>query len=296
MIMCKNYKIYYLDDKKFLFAMKKDYSKEEMIATFQLSKKTQKLFHFPNKESYKKDEKICISFPGETIPNPSFTPIEVVYEDEMILAVNKPPFLLVHEDGNTQDTLQNRVNGYLLQKNWTHPAQALHRIDYETSGLVLFSKNRFFQPLFDACIASHAFYKQYLCIVKGKFPYKEKTCTFPIARNRHQANAMIVHKNGKEAYTHIERLETKQDSSLLKVEIQTGRKHQIRVHCAYLGYPIINDSIYGGIQNGKGLYLQNQTMEFMHPVYGKQMNIHLEMDPRFKAAGYTKCDSHKITK
>ena len=56
MIMCKNYKIYYLDDKKFLFAMKKDYSKEEMIATFQLSKKTQKLFHFPNKESYKKDE------------------------------------------------------------------------------------------------------------------------------------------------------------------------------------------------------------------------------------------------
>ncbi len=274
-------KIHYIDAYQFMFECLGETSKEEMIEFFHLSKKAQKKYHFPSQNIYHKKERVTILFPIENFESKKMKDIEVVYEDEMLLVVNKPPFLLVHSDGQNKDSLQDRVNYYLYQNQWPHKAQALHRLDYETSGLVLFSKNPFFQACFDAMIASHQMKKQYLCIVEGRFPYRKKRIEKNIARNRHNAKAMIVHPNGKKAQTDILRITQSNNYSLLKVWIQTGRKHQIRVHCSSIGYPLVNDSIYGHVIDHRGLLLQAQSIEFMHPIYQEMIHLQLVMDSRF---------------
>lgn len=274
-------KIHYIDAYQLMFECLEQTSKEEMIEFFHLSKKAQKKYHFPSQNIYHKKERITITFPIEYFEINKMKEIEVIYEDEMLLVVNKPPFLLVHSDGQKDDSLQDRVNYYLDQNQWPHKAQALHRLDYETSGLVLFSKNPFFQPCFDAMIASHQLKKQYLCIVEGQFPYRKKRIEKNIARNRHNAKAMIVHPNGKKAQTDIICIAQSNNCSLLKVWIKTGRKHQIRVHCSSIDYPLINDSIYGHVKDHRGLLLQAQCIEFIHPINQETIHLQLAMDSRF---------------
>lgn len=274
-------KIHSIDAYHFCFEFLESVTKEEIIQFFHLSKKMQKTVQFPSKDHYDAKERIYIYFPVEPFESTNENSIDLIYEDEMVLVVNKPPFLLVHSDGQTKDTLQDRVNAYLYQTGWCHKAQAIQRIDYETSGLVIFSKNPFFQPCFDYLIASHQIKKQYLCIVEGLFPHNTITINKPISRNRHNAKAMIVHPKGKEAISIIQCLKKSKNRSLLKVDIKTGRKHQIRVHCSSLGYPIMNDKIYGHVFDQRGLLLQNQSFTFIHPIYRHKIELHLEMDPRF---------------
>lgn len=257
-------------------------SKEDFISYFHLSKRSQAHYGFPKKDQYQTKEQIVVEFPYEPISQPSFVPIDIVYEDETILLVNKPPFLLVHGDGQTKDTLQDRVNGYLLQNGWPHPAYAVHRIDRETSGLVLFSKNSFFKPSFDDLFAKHHLIKEYVCVVEGSFPYSNKSVSQAIGRNRHQSNTMLIHKHGKNAITHFTCIKRSDNTSLLRAQIETGRKHQIRVHSSYLGFPIVNDPIYGKVNDQRGLLLQNIRMVFVHPIFQIPLDIQLEIDPRFK--------------
>lgn len=274
-------KIHTIDAYQFIFELLEPATKEELIQFFHLSKKAQKKYHFPNQKNYQKKERIALSFPIEPFESKKMNEIELIYEDEMILIVNKPPFLLVHCDGQEEDTLQDRVNAYLKQSYWPHKAQALHRIDYETSGLVLFCKNPFFQACFDAMIACHQIKKQYLCVVEGRFPDHKKIINQKISRNRHNAKAMIIHPKGKDAYTEITCLKKAKNRSLLKAEIKTGRKHQIRLHCSSIAYPIVNDALYGHISDSRGLLLQAQCLEFIHPINQTKLKIQLEMDRRF---------------
>ncbi len=284
-------KVHYIDAYQFIFELLETVNKEELIQFFHLSKKAQHRYHFPNQDVYQTNERVTISFPIESFEAKEEKEIDLIYEDEILLAVNKPPFLLVHSDGNNKDTLQDRVNAYLKQSFWPHKAQALHRIDYETSGLVLFCKNPFFQAYFDAMISSHQIKKQYLCVVEGRFPYQRKIIDQKIGRNRHNAKAMIVNPNGKSAYTEITCLEKSRNRSLLKAEIKTGRKHQIRVHCASIAYPLVNDALYGHVCDTRGLLLQAQCLEFIHPIDQKKVRIELEMDSRFIKEFGNKCDN-----
>ena len=199
-----------------------------------------------------------------------------------MIAVYKPPFLLVHDDGNTKDTLQTRVNYYLEQEGWPYASQAIHRIDYECSGIVLFSKFPFFQGMWDSLIESHDCIKEYYTMVEGILPFQKKTIRKPISRNRHNAKAMIVHPKGKESITHVQVLKKYKNSTLCKVRIETGRKHQIRVHMSSISHPIINDPIYGHMYNKDGLYLQNFHMEFVHPILKEKVNIEIQKDKRIK--------------
>ena len=208
--------------------------------------------------------------------------IEILYEDTYCILVNKPAFLLIHSDGNEIDTLQARVNAYLQQSNWPYYAQAVHRIDYETSGIVLFCKMPLLQNYFDNQFRNHTTCKQYLAIVSGNFPHKKIDLRFPIARNRHEANKMRVSQTGKESWTHIEKIKTIQNETLLLATLHTGRKHQIRVHLSHIGYPIKNDPLYGHKKNQQALCLESYHLSFQQPFSNKTIDIYAPVDSRFK--------------
>ena len=210
----------------------------------------------------------------------SFEPIDIVYEDDICIVVNKPPFLLVHSDGNTKDTLLSRVNAYLAGQ---HPyrAQVVHRIDTETSGLVLFCKNPLFQALFDELFAGHEMEKYYLSVLEGKIKKKHLTIDKPIGRNRHESGKMIIVSSGKPAKTTYDVLSIKNNLSLVRAQIFTGRKHQIRVHAADMKHPVYNDPLYGTVHDKKGLLLQCSRLVFIHPLTKEKIDISADFDPRF---------------
>ncbi len=232
-------------------------------------------------DTYPKNSIVTIDFFIPDTKDVFYHEIDVLYEDLYFLAVYKPPFLLVHTDGNTTDTLQTRVNAYLEHNGWPYSSQAIHRIDYEASGIVLFSKFPFFQGMFDQIIQSHACIKEYYAKVNGIPPFKKKSIHLPIGRNRHNAKAMMIHKAGKPSISHVEVIKKNNDTALCRVRIETGRKHQIRLHLSSIGFSIVNDPIYGTIQNKNGLLLENFHMEFIHPITQQNINIEIKLDKRF---------------
>lgn len=219
--------------------------------------------------------------PNLSIPKSTTFP-HIVYEDEICLIANKPSYLLVHNDGNNRDNLQEQVNIHLYQNGWPYQSQAIHRIDYQTSGLVLFSKFPFFQGLFDEIISTHAIEKKYYALLQGNVAFKTKTIQLPIGKDRHINNKMRIHTKGKEATTHLKKIKNFSTSCLVEANIETGRKHQIRVHCQAIGHPIINDPIYGTIQDQRGLMLQNHYLKFKHPITEEYICVDIPVDPRFK--------------
>ncbi len=211
-----------------------------------------------------------------------FGAVPVVYEDDWCLVANKKPFLLVHGDGNQDDSLNARVNSYLASNGWPFVAQPVNRIDYEASGLVLFAKHPLAQNALAKQFEDGEVNKEYLAVIDGRVENREIDINNPIARNRHEADKMMVYKKGKPAHTHISRLKLFNDKSLVKAKISTGRKHQIRVHLANLGYPIMNDPLYGVVRNNKGLMLQAYRLGFKQPFTNESVEIELPMDTRFK--------------
>ncbi|MGN1277184.1 MAG: RluA family pseudouridine synthase [Floccifex sp.] len=266
----------------FTFQTKTDCFLNDLLFYFHISKKKFNTnFIKPRLQFYPANTVCIIEFSTEENYPCIKKDIQILYEDEIFIAVYKPPFCLVHDDGNHFDNLQNRVNAYLKSQYHPHSAQAIHRIDTQCSGIVLFSKLPFFQGMLDEMIASHSCLKEYNALVKGKMNFKQKTVTYPISKNRHNAKEMIVHKNGKKAISHIQVLKTFSNYTLCQIQIKTGRKHQIRLHLKTLGYPIVNDPVYGCIENEDGLLLENVHMAFMHPLFSIPIDIQIPLDSRF---------------
>lgn len=207
--------------------------------------------------------------------------LNVLYEDDYILIIDKPQGFLVHSDGvNDEETLTNMVKGYLLAKNDFHNAYSAHRLDKDTSGCLLFCKDIITLAYFSNAFEEHHIIKKYLAIVKGKTK-KEGTIELPIGRNRHESNKMIVAKSGKMAITKYDRVKLIGDYSLLNIELKTGRKHQIRVHFASINHPIVGDLLYGEDKNNNDLLLHCSELTFFHPLLNKKMTIKAQFPSRF---------------
>ncbi|MBP3884349.1 MAG: RluA family pseudouridine synthase, partial [Olsenella sp.] len=164
--------------------------------------------------------------------------VDVVYEDRFVVAVDKPAGLLVHSDGRDVETLTDRVQTWADERGYDCAVQALQRLDVETTGVTLFSLTEEFQPAFDELVAGHGMRKRYLLEVAAGFPEGERWIEAPIGRDRHDARRMRVSRTGKPSRTLVRKLGERGGRALLLAELATGRRHQIRVHLASMGFPL----------------------------------------------------------
>jgi len=176
-------------------------------------------------------------------------PLDVVYEDNDILVVNKQKGLVVHPgNGNPDGTLVNaimaRCKDSLSGIGGEIRPGIVHRIDKDTSGLLIIAKNDIAHVNVSEQIKNHEVKKTYIALVRGSLKENQATINMPIARSTKDRTKMAVSKKGKEAITHIKVLERFEGFTLLEVNIETGRTHQIRVHMNYIGFPIYNDPVY----------------------------------------------------
>lgn len=153
--------------------------------------------------------------------------------------------------------------------------QAVQRLDRETTGLTLFSLDRATQPALDAQVAGHAMRKTYLAVVSGRVGWAEKVVRAPVGRDRHDARRMRACRpgQGKPAETRLRRVASTGGRTLLLAELVTGRRHQIRVHLASLGLPIVGDALYGGARCPAGLMLHAWREELDHPATGERLRL-----------------------
>ena len=217
-------------------------------------------------------------------------PIEIVYEDSDIIVVNKPKGMVVHPaNGNPDGTLVNAIMAICKDSlsgigGEIRPG-IVHRIDKDTSGLLIVAKNDNAHVKMSEQIKNHEVKKTYIALVRGIFKENEATIDMPIGRSTSDRKKMAVNKNGKNAITHIKVLKRFNKYTLLQVNIETGRTHQIRVHLSHIGYPIVGDYTYS---NGKnefdvvGQCLHAQKLEFKHPITQKDMCLEAELPQYFK--------------
>ena len=210
----------------------------------------------------------------EVIPQEG--PLEVLYEDDYYIAVNKPAGMVVHPCSYHPDcTLSNYLKFYLKTNNSIHP---VNRLDKDTSGIVLFAKNEYAQELFTRMEERPD--KVYITLVESIFENKNGTINVPIARKEGSLIERCIDlHNGQEAITHYNVLKeiniNGNDYSLVEVNLETGRTHQIRVHMTYIGHPIVGDGLYNqhktDIINRQALHAYK--LSFNHPISKESVNI-----------------------
>ena len=246
------------------------------------------------KESYKlkpNDEvEIIINEPKETTLKAQDIPLDIIYEDNNILVINKAKGMVVHPgNGNTEGTLVNAVlnhcKGNLSGIGGEIRPGIVHRLDKDTSGLIIVAKNDKAHIKLSEQIKNREITKIYTALVRGNFPENKATINMPIARSVEDRKKMAVRKGGKEAVTHIEVEKRYNNYTLLKVKIDTGRTHQIRVHLAQIGYPIVGDEVYSNGKNEFGVHgqmLHSTILEFKHPITGQKLHFEAELPQYFK--------------
>jgi len=217
----------------------------------------------------KKGDVVTVIFPAEKASEIEAinAPLDVIFEDEDILAVSKPTAMPVHPSlGNHLVTLANAVMWYYRDKPFVF--RAVNRLDTDTSGIVLIAKNADAAHRISAAMKRGEFTKEYLAIVDGVTD-KSGTITARIAREREGEMKRIVREDGKEAVTHYELIKTDGERSLVRIRLETGRTHQIRVHMAHIGHPLTNDFLYGNGNSGDTYCLHAERLSFPHPRTGK---------------------------
>lgn len=217
-------------------------------------------------------------------------PIEVIYEDSDIVVVNKPKGMVVHPgNGNLDGTLVNAImakcGDSLSGIGGEIRPGIVHRIDKDTSGLLIVAKNDKAHVNLSEQIKAHKVKKTYIALVRGVVRENEATIDMPIGRSKTDRKKMAVCKDGKNAITHIKVLKRWEHYTLLQVNIETGRTHQIRVHLSYIGYPIIGDYTYSNGKNEFGVVgqcLHAQKLEFKHPTTNKIMELEAPLPEYFQ--------------
>ncbi len=216
--------------------------------------------------------------------------VEVLYEDNDIIVVNKPKGLVVHPaNGNQDGTLVNALmkicKGTLSGIGGEIRPGIVHRLDKDTSGVLIVAKNDKAHLALCEQIKNREVKKTYLALTRGIIKENEATINMPIGRSTTDRKKMAVVKTGKEAITHFKVLERFKENTLLEINLETGRTHQIRVHLSQIGYPIVGDMVYSNGKNKfgvQGQMLHAWKIKFMHPITGKEMEIEAPLPPYFE--------------
>lgn len=218
---------------------------------------------------------------------PTKMDLKILYEDDALLILDKPSGIPVHPSIlHFENSLSNGVKYYFDSINLHKKIRLVNRLDKDTSGIVIFAKNEYVHDILSKQMQSNIFKKEYIAICEGKFETKKGTVNVPIARKENSIIERCVDPSGHKSITHYEILSETYikdnksynlDSDVLSkllINLETGRTHQIRVHMAYLGHPIIGDSLYGhetSLINRQALHAYK--VEFIHPITKEKMNI-----------------------
>jgi 23S rRNA pseudouridine1911/1915/1917 synthase len=227
----------------------------------------------------------------ELSAEPQNIPLDIRYEDDDLLVVNKPRGMVVHPAaGNYSGTLVNALLSYCKNSlsgiNGVIRPGIVHRIDKDTSGLLIVAKNDFAHCSLAKQIKEHSFKREYSAVVHGRLKEPAGTINAPIGRSERDRKKMCVtYKNSREATTHFEVIYEYEKFSLVRLRLETGRTHQIRVHMAYIGHPVAGDTVYGpknGVRLG-GQCLHAGLIGFCHPRDGRYIEIVSELPDYFES-------------
>ncbi len=234
--------------------------------------------------------------PLEAVPQD--IPLDVVFEDEDVIVVNKPVGLVVHPapghpDGTLVNALLHHCGGSLSGINGVIRPGIVHRIDRDTSGLLIAAKNDTAHLALADQLKDHSLYREYEAVAVGGFKEDTGTVDLPIARHQTDRKRMAVnHMTGKRAVTHWTVLERFSGYTHLQCRLETGRTHQIRVHLAHLGHPVLGDPVYGGVRKGfpelAGQCLHARRLSFLHPRTGERITVESPL-PDYFTATLTRC-------
>lgn len=217
-------------------------------------------------------------------------PVEIIYEDGDIIVVNKPKGMVVHPaNGNPDGTLVNAIMSICKDSlsgigGEIRPG-IVHRLDKDTSGILIVAKNDKAHINLSQQIKEHKVKKTYIALVKGIVKENNATINMPIGRSEKDRKKMAVTKKGKEAITHFKVLKRYDKYTLLEINIETGRTHQIRVHLSQIGYPIVGDEVYSKGKNEwniKGQCLHAKSLDFKHPVTNENMHLEAKIPQYFE--------------
>jgi len=218
---------------------------------------------------------------------PEDIPLEVIYEDSDLAVINKPSGLVVHPGaGNNEHTLVNAILYRFKKLSDINPGRPgiVHRLDKDTSGLIVIAKNNLAHLALSQQFAKHSIKKKYVALVKGQTDFNEDVIELPIGRHPFKRKNMAVGftDNTKYAKTFYKTIMRKKDASFLELEPLTGRTHQLRVHLSHIGHPILGDAKYGKNNDFSRLALHAVSIGFIHPRTGKNMEFSCSLPVEFK--------------
>ena len=206
-------------------------------------------------------------------------PLNIVYEDECLLIINKPPNIAIHPSMLHYDnSLSNGVKYYFNLIGLHKKIRPVNRLDRNTSGLVVFAKNEYVQEFLIKEMQSKTFSKEYLAILEGTLDKKQGTINAPIARKKDSIIERCIDNSGDNSITHYKVLKEFGNFSLVNFKLETGRTHQIRVHSSYIGHPILGDDLYGNKSNLINRQaLHSYKISFIHPKTREKMYFEIDM-------------------
>lgn len=215
---------------------------------------------------------------------PTKMKLDILYEDESVLILNKPAGIPVHPSmEHYNDSLSNGVKYYFNQISLKRKIRPVNRLDKNTSGIVIFAKNQYIQECLIKQMKTDDFKKEYLALVNGNLSKKEQIISAPISRKENSIIERCVSTKGSEAITIVELLKNFDNYSLIKCILKTGRTHQIRVHMQFIKHPILGDTLYGvpsDLINRQALHACR--VSFIHPITKETINISAELPEDMK--------------
>lgn len=220
---------------------------------------------------------------------PQDIPIEIIYEDDNLIAVNKQPGIVVHPSSNhPSGTVANGLMLYYLNNDIRTRIRPISRLDRDTSGIILFAKNQFAQENLIRQMSSKTFTKEYTGIVTGIIEASSGTIDMPIDRKPDSIMLRHVSPEGAPSVTHYRVIEYLNNATLLRFLLETGRTHQIRVHCQAIGHPLIGDTLYPSLDPERAAAdetvfpmsrqaLHSSKTTFLHPITGKPVQLSAQL-------------------
>lgn len=201
--------------------------------------------------------------------------LKIIFEDDWLLVLNKPAGYPIHPSmQHYEDSISNGVRYYFDSINLHKKIRPVNRLDKDTSGLVIFAKNEYIQECLVRQMKSGVLKKEYIAICEGVLPHAKGTINAPIARKENSIIERCIDESGDVAITHYDVLKSNDSMSVVHLILETGRTHQIRVHMAHIGNPIIGDTLYGHsskLINRQALH--SNKISFIHPITKEQINL-----------------------